>query len=428
MEPITIVILSFFFLMLIGFPLAFNMGISGALYFVMTDQSLSIVAHRMFTGTRGFVFLAIPLFMLAGKIMNESGVTDKIVDFANTLVGHHVGGLAHVNVVASMLFAGCSGSALADISGLGSILIPAMNKAGYDRDFSAAITATSSIQGPIIPPSIPAVIIGAIAGISIGGIMIGGLVPGILIGISDIIIVHGIAKKRGFPVNSNRSSLKEILIAFKGAFGAILMPVIIMGGILGGVFTPTEAAAVASAYALIISFFLYKPITLKTFNRILLETARLSAAIYLLIASAEVFGWVLAVEQIPQLLVNMITNITTNPYGIMFIINIALLIWGFWMDSTPAIILLAPILTPLAQSIGVHPVHFGVVMVTNLMIGLITPPYGVGLFMASIVGNVSLEKLSKAVFPFFLLDVVVLFIITYFPALVLFLPRLFGLA
>ncbi|MDI3546898.1 MAG: hypothetical protein PWR10_550 [Halanaerobiales bacterium] len=427
MEPVTIMLILFFVFLITGVPLAFNMGISSLIYFILTNQDLSTIPSMMFDGTKTIVFLAIPLFMLAGQIMNETGVTDRIIKFANSLVGHYRGGLAQVNVVASMLFAGTSGSALADISGLGSILIPAMEKSGYDRDFSAGVTASSAIQGPIIPPSIPMVIFGAITSVSIGALLIGGLVPGVLIGISDMIVVYFISKKRGFPVNSAKPTLKEIFINFKAAFGAVLMPVIIMGGILTGVFTPTEAAGIGVAYAIFISFILYSSLGKEKAKNILIEVGKLSAVIYMLIATASVFSWILALESIPQILVNIVSNVTTNPYGIMFIINVLLLIWGFWMDTTPAIILLGPILTPLAQSIGVHPVHFGVVMVTNLVIGLITPPYGVALFMTSIVGKISLERLSKAIVPYFLINLIVLGLITYIPDLILFLPRLFGL-
>lgn len=427
MEPITVMLILFFVFMLLGVPLAFNMGITSLIYFVLSQQDLSTIPGMMFEGIKTFVFLAIPLFMLAGRIMNETGVTDRIMDFANALVGHLRGGLAQVNVVASMLFAGCSGSALADISGLGSIEIPAMEKAGYKKDFSCAVTAASAIQGPLIPPSISMVLFGAIANVSIGALLIGGAVPGVLIGISDMILIYFIAKRRNFPVNSSRPTFRELFRQFRGAFAAILMPIIIMGGILGGVFTPTEAAAVGVAYALVISYILYRSMGKKALLNILKDVAKLTAPVYLLVATANIFSYVMALEQVPDMIVDIIANITTNPYGIMLIINIVLLIWGLWMDSTPAIILLGPILTPLAQSIGVHPVHFGVVMVVNLVIGLITPPYGVALFLTSIVGNIKLEALVKAILPFFLVNVIVLFLITYLPELVLFLPRLFGL-
>lgn len=427
MEPIAIMIILFFIFLFAGVPLSFNMGITSLIYFVLANQALSTIPGMMFEGVKTFVFLAIPLFMLAGKIMNETGVTDRIISLANAFVGHFRGGLAQVNVAASMLFAGCSGSALADISGLGSIEIPMMERSGYKRDFACAITAASAIQGPLIPPSISMVLFGAIANVSIGALLLGGAVPGFLMGASDMIVNYFVSKKRNFPVNSKRPSFKELVIQFKGAILAILMPVIIMGGILGGIFTPTEAAAVGVAYAILVSFLTKHKISKTAMILMLKDVAKSSATIYLLIATSTIFGWILAFEQIPNTIVTIISNITTNPYGIMFVINIVLLIWGLWMDTTPAIILLGPILLPLVTSVGIHPVHFGVVMVANLVIGLITPPYGVALFLTSIVGKVKLEILSKAILPYLLINLLVLFLITYFPQLVLILPKLFHL-
>jgi tripartite ATP-independent transporter DctM subunit len=427
MTAITIMIVLFFIFLILGVPVAFNMGISSLIYFVLTRQALSTIPEMMFEGVNSFVFLAIPLFMLAGNVMNETGITNRIINVANTFVGHMRGGLAQVNVVGSMLFAGCSGSALADISGLGSIEIAMMEKSGYKKDFSCAITAASAIQGPLIPPSIPMVVFGAAANVSIGALFLGGAVPGALIGLSDMVVNYFIAKKRNFSVKSQKASLKEMVRHLGAASFAILMPVIIMGGILTGIFTPTEAAAVGVAYAILVSFIYKHKISGKAFYKICKDVVKMGATIYLLIATSSVFGWVLANEQVPKMIVETISKITTNPYGLILIINIMLLIWGLFMDSTPAIILLGPILLPLMSSIGIHPVHFGVIMVTNLVIGLITPPYGVGLFVTSVVGKIKLEILTKAILPYLMINFCVLALISYFPQVVLFLPKLFGL-
>lgn len=427
MTAITVMIILFFVFLILGVPVAFNMGISSLIYLLLTGQDLSTIPGMMFQGVNSFVFLAIPLFMLAGNVMNETGITNRIINVANAFVGHMRGGLAQVNVVGSMLFAGCSGSALSDISGLGTIEIAMMEKSGYKRDFACAITAASAIQGPLIPPSIPMVIFGAVANVSIGALFMAGAVPGLLIGLSDMVINYFIAKKRNFPVNSKMASLKELIRHIGTAFFAILMPVIIMGGILTGIFTPTEAAAVGVAYAILVSFIYRHKITAKVFYNMCKDVAKMGATIYLLIATSTVFGWILAYEQVPKMIVATITQITSNPYGILFMVNIVLLIWGLFMDTTPGIILLGPILLPLMTSIGIHPVHFGIIMVTNLVIGLITPPYGVALFVTSVVGKIKLEILTKAILPYLLINLIILALISYFPQVVLFLPKLFGL-
>ena len=423
-----LMLLIFIFFMFFGFPVTFSMLLSSLVYIFITGKDLFIIVHRMFTGIDTFILMAIPFFMLAGELMVYSGTAERLLKFTNVFVGRFYGGLAYVNIFASMFFGGCSGSAIADVAGLGPLEIDMMVKGGYTKEFSTAITVSSSIQGPIIPPSIPLVLVGAVTGISIGGLLVGGLIPGILIGLSQCLIVFIIAKKRKFPRLVINLGFTEVLKLVLGTIPFLMMPVIILGGILGGIFTPTEASAVAIFYGLfLIIVYKGKNIQIKPLIEIIKRAGVISATILMLSAASNVFGWILATENIPQKLSNILLSITKNPYGILLMINIFLLFWGMFMDSLPAILILVPILFPLAQTLGIQPIHFGVVVTFNLMIGLITPPYGAALFLGTIISGVPMEKIIRELLPFIMISIVTLFIVTYIPIIVMWLPIVFGL-
>ena len=412
----------------LGIPLSFATGISALSYFIISGESLNTVIHTFFTSINSFVLMAIPMFIFAGQIMAECKITDGIISLSDLLVGRFRGGLAQVNILASMFFGGCSGSALADVTGLGSVLIPAMEEKGYSEDFSAAVTVASSVQGPIIPPSIPMVIFASVAQVSTGALLIGGAIPGILLGLAQMSIVYLISRKRNYRSSDRTYSSSEKLHIVKESVPAILMPLILMGGIFFGIFTPTEAAAVAVAYSILIGIFLYKNLKLKALYKIGKKVARDSAAIFFLIGTAGIFGWILAMAEIPTLVAGWISSHGTSPYLLLFFINIILLFWGMIMDAAPAILIFGPILTPMVEAVGINPIHFGVVMVFNLMIGLMTPPYGLCLFSATAICKSSIGDIAKEIVPFILISVAVLFFITYFPGIVMFLPNLSGLA
>jgi len=417
----------FIFFTVSGMPLVFAMGLSTIPYWIMSGFSLGYVTENMFSGVNSFVIIAIPLFIFAGNVMNEAKITNNIINFSNLIVGRFRGGLAHVNVIASMFFGGCTGSALSDVAGLGTIIIPAMTKTGYEEDFSAAVTVSSALQGPIIPPSIPMVIYSAAVGTSTGALLIGGLIPGILLGISNMIVIYFIAKKRKYPISAEVYDFKKVIGIITSAIPALFTPVVLMGGIISGIFTPTEAAAIAVFYAIMIGFIVYKSLSINKIYRICGDVAKKTGAIVILAGSATLFGRMLALERVPQMIVLGIKSVTSSPILILLILNIILLLWGMVMDTLPALLILAPIFSPLVESLGIDPVHFGVVMVFNLMIGLMTPPYGLCLFTAAAICDSSLEEISKAALPFLVINIAVLFLITYVPEIVLFIPRLVGL-
>jgi tripartite ATP-independent transporter DctM subunit len=409
-------------------PIAFTIGFPSVFYILSNDPNwLKVVPQRIFHGMNSFVFLAIPFFIMVGEIMSESKITDRIIHFTDSLVGHVRGGFAQVNVISSMFFAGISGAALADVAGLGSVFIPAMEKNGYDRKFAAAITATSSIQGPIIPPSIIIVVYASIMGVSVGALFAAGIVPGVLIGVTDCLIIAFKAKLRGYPKRSTPFSIKEVITSFFSAFPALVLPIIIMGGIIGGIFTPTEAAAVAVFYGAVLGVIFFRTLKLAAFFRIFKETIIKSSGLFIIIAFANIFSWVLAMEDIPGVIGTYVFGWTDNIYLILFFINIIFLFVGTWLEAGAAIILLAPVFGPALLDLGIHPVHLGMVMIVNLVIGLITPPFGIVLYAVSSISGCSIEDISKEALPYIILDIGVLFLITYFPAVTLFFPRMFGL-
>ena len=414
--------------MAIGVPIVFALGFAPMVGFLVTDKMvfLNMIVQRTFAGINQFPLLAIPFFILAGELMNRGGITLRLVEFANAVVGHLRGGLAHVNVVTSMLFAGLSGSAVADTSAIGSIMIPAMEKAGYSRKFAAAITAASSVIGPIIPPSIIMVIYAFMMNVSVAGLFAAGLIPGLLVGFALMGAVAVISKKRNYPRAEKRATLAEFGVAAKGAFLPLLTPVIILGGILGGVFTPTEAASIAAGYALFLSLFVLKTIKFKDLNKIFLRAGVASAAILLVVGTATAFAWIATLSRVPNLLTELMFSISENPYLLLLMINILLLVVGMFLDAGPAILILGPILAPTMVQLGIEPLHFAIIMCVNLTIGLATPPMGLILFVASSVSRLGVEVIAREMLPLLAIEIAIIFLITYVPAISLTLPRLLG--
>ncbi|MDD2206657.1 MAG: TRAP transporter large permease [Aminobacterium sp.] len=414
----------------VGMPIGFVLGVTGLFGMIKTGipSVLQLVPQRYFAGVDMFTLMAMPFFILAGEIMNKAGITRRLVKFSNVLVGHLQGGLAHANIVASVFFAGITGAAVSDTAAIGSMLIPAMVDEGYDKDFSAAVTAASSIIGPTIPPSNIMVIYGAFMQVSIAGLFLTGFLPGLILAGAEMLLTARIAKKRGYPVGERRATLKEIWLAFKEAAVALLMPAIILGGILSGMFTPTEAAAVAVAYAFFLGFFVYKNITLKDMWPLFMKMARTTGVVFLVIAAASILGWVLTMEQIPEKVATMMLSVSTNKWIIMSMILLLLLFIGMFMDIAAALIILGPILHPLAVSLGFHPLHFGIIMVLSLNIALMTPPVGACLFVACGISKLTIEQLSREILPYIFVALIVLLVITFIPDIPLFLPRLMGLA
>lgn len=411
-----------------GIPIVFAIGLASltGMLVVGAGAPLIMIPNSMFNGMDSFPLMAVPFFVLAGEIMNRGGITVRLVRFANALVGRFTGGLAHANIVASMLFAGITGSALADTAAIGSTMIPAMRKAGYDADYSAAVTASSSLIGPIIPPSITMVIFGVTASVSIGGLFLSGIVPGVLIGLGLMVMASIIAKRRGYQMAGEAISPRKFVALTGNALLALMMPVIILGGIFGGIMTPTEAAAVAVAYSLLVGMLVFRELHLKDLPILFLRAGRVTAMIMIIVGVARIFADVLSSEQVPQQLSAAIMSLTDNKWLILLLMNLFLLLVGCVMDTTAAIIILTPVLLPVATSIGLDPLTFGIIMCINLIIGLATPPLGICLFVAADIANISFEKLVMAIWPFLLVEVAVLLLITYVPEVAMIVPRYFG--
>lgn len=413
--------------LMLGIPIAFGLAI-GALSFLLAwgKIPLLVVPQRFFGAVDSFVLLSIPFFILAGELMNRTGITKGLVKFSDVLVGRIPGGLAQANIVASIFFAGLTGAGVADTSALGSILIPAMVEQGFEADYSAAVTAASSVIGPIIPPSIIMVVFGSVMGMSIGALFAAGFIPGILIGIVLMILAYFMSKQRNHPYRQEKVTLKDFWQAFTEAIYSLFMPLIIIGGIFSGLFTPTEAAAIAVAYALIVGVFVFRTLTFADIMDSLAKSAITTSMILVIIGFANVFGWILALERIPQALATTILSFNLNRVTFLLVVNAFLLFMGMFMETGANAILLGPILMPIAIQLGIEPLHFALVMLVNLNIGLITPPLGVCLFIAAPIARISLGELSRAIFPFILMEVVALLLITFIPELVLFVPRLLG--
>lgn len=423
MNMVWLLFLSFLFLLAIGVPVAYSLGLSSAIYFLAAGMPLNMMAQRFFSGLDSFTLLCIPGFILAGNLMNSGGITSRIIDFCNKLVGHIRGGLSLANIGASMIFAGISGTAVADAASIGGILIPAMIKEGYEEDFSVGVTAASSCIGPIIPPSLPMIIAATMTGLSVSKMFVAGAIPGVLLGGSMMIVSYYISCKRKHPKEA-RSSMKEILIGAKDAIWALLMTVLILVGIIGGIVTPTEASIIAVVYALIVGVFIYKELNLKNFPKILVDSAITTASIMLLVGFANIFAYIMSKEQIPQMIAEWMLGLTRNPYLILFLINILLLFVGTFMETIAALLILFPVLLQVTTAVGINPIHFGIIMVLNLVLGLTTPPVGVCLFVTSSIGKISLSKASRGVMPFLLVNLLVLALVTYFPPITLGLVKL----
>jgi tripartite ATP-independent transporter DctM subunit len=421
--------ISLIVMLLIGFPIYLSL-IGASILYVLLNPGLSmmLVIQKVISAPNSFPLLAVPFFIFAGQMMNTGGVTKRIFRFAENLVGHFRGGLGYVNVLASMIFAGMSGSALADAGGLGLVEIKAMRDAGYNDDFAIGVTAASSLIGPIIPPSIPFVIFGAMANVSIGGLFVGGLIPGVLMGLTLSIMIFIIAKRRDYPVSARRASLRELLISFKDSILAILTPVIIIGGIWLGFFTPTEAAFVSIIYALIVITFAYREFNVRDLPKLIIETIRMVAPSIMIVAGAAIFAWVLSYEKVDKAFMSLLFGLTTNKYVILLIMNVLLILIGCFVDIVAAIMIMLPILLPITTIIGVHPVQLGVIMVLNLMIGLLTPPVGMVLYILASMTKKPFGEIVKMVIPWLIPLVIALLCITFIPELVLFLPNLLGMA
>lgn len=410
-------------LMLFGVPVAYSLGIASAGYMLATGTSLAMIAQRMVNGANSFTMLAIPFFFMAGELMNISGVTDKIIIMAKALVGHLKGGLAQVNIVASVFFAGVSGSATADTAALGSSLIPAMVKEGYDLDFSAAITVASSCVGPIIPPSITLVLYGILSGTDVARLLIAGVIPGLVVAGTQMIYTHFYSVKMDYP-SYPKATPREVGKAVTSGFSALMMPVIIIGGTMTGVFTPTESAAIAVLYGIFIGFFVYRNITVSKFYDSLKRVGVASMNNMFILAAASCFSWVLTMSKAPDMLVEVMLGISSNKYVLICLILALLIFIGFFMQASQALVVLTPILMPVINAIGVDPVHFGLIMVVTLTFGGCTPPVGSMLFVVNSITRMGFARLTRAMLPLYIPLMVAILIITFIPQVSLFLPNL----
>ena len=412
-----------FVLMAMGVPVAASLALASLAFVLTNDMPSMIVLANMVNGINSFPLIAVPFFILAGNLMNSAGITTRIFTFARATVGWLHGGLGHVNVGASVIFAGMSGAAVADAGGLGNIEIKAMRDAGYDTDFAVGITAASSTIGPIIPPSLPLVVYGVIADTSIGQLFVAGLIPGILMAISLMAMVAWYASRRNYP-RDVRFSLSRFWSSFIHAFLPLMTPVIIIGGIMSGAFTPTEAAIAAVAYALILGVFVYRTLDWRRILRISLETVETTAAIMLIVAASTIFAWLLTANQVAAEVSGWMLALSDNKTVLLLIITLIVLIIGCFMETLAAITILTPVLLPVAVSLGVDPVHFGIILILNLMIGLLTPPVGMVLYVLSKVADVPFERCVTATAPFLVPLIIVLLLLTFIPSLSMWLPTM----
>ena len=419
---LAILLITVFILLVIGSPVTVALGVGSLIFILMEGTPSVVVLHRMVSGVDSFPLIAVPFFILAGHLMNSAGITTRIFGFAKALVGWMHGGLGHVNIGASIIFAGMSGAAVADAGGLGTIEIKAMRDAGYDDDFSVGITAASSTIGPIIPPSLPLVIYGVMASASIGELFAAGFIPGLLMGVALMIMVTLYSRKRKYP-RDTRFSLNRLWVAFKQAFLPLQTPTIIIGGILSGIFTPTESAIAAVVYALILGLFVYRSLTWRHILRVSMDTIETSAAILMIVASATIFAWILIDQQVAVILGDALLGFSQNKTVILIIIMMVVLLIGCFMETIAAITILVPVLLPIAEKVGIDPVHLGIIVILNLMLGLLTPPVGMVLYVLSKVSGVKFEKCVIATAPFIVPLLVVLAMITFFPDIAMWLPN-----
>ncbi|WP_028784784.1 TRAP transporter large permease [Thalassobacillus devorans] len=423
-----LVVIMFFVFLFMSIPISLVLGMTTVLYFLVEGNTtlMQSAPMRLYSGLDNFGLLAIPLFMLAGELMNGGGITARLVKFAKVLFGHVRGGLAYVTIVSNMFLASILGSANAQAAMMSKVMVPEMEKEGYNKDFSSALTLASSIVAPIIPPSMIFIIYGTLSGTSIGGLFMAGIIPGILYGLGFILLVSFIGYKYNFQ-KSNRATWREVLTNTLNVLPALLVPFIIIAGIISGVFTATESAAIASVVAYIVGAFFYKELKWRKMPDILINTVITSATVTFLIAMANIFGWMIAFEQIPQAIVAGMTSLSDNPIVFLLLVNIFLLLLGAVLDGIAALIILVPVFMPLLTTFEIDPIHFGVIICINLTIGLLTPPVGTGLFIVSSIAEVQFEKLVRAVAPFLVMGVLILFVITYWENATMLIPNWLGL-
>ena len=418
-----VLLVGFLLLMLAGVPVALAMVIASLAYVMLSGTIPDfVVIHRMYGGVDSFPLLAVPFFILAGNLMNSAGITNRIYNFALALVGWLKGGLGHVNIVGSMIFAGMSGTAIADAAGLGTIEIKAMKDHGYPLDFSVGVTAASTTVGPIIPPSLPFVIYGMLAGVSIGQLFLAGVIPGIVMGVFMMLTVAWYAHRRGYGRDA-AFSWSALARTFADAFLALMTPVILLGGMTFGVFTPTEGAIIASAYALVLGLLWYRTMNLRMLAKISMETIETTATVLLIVAAASIFGWLLTVTRVTDAVAAWVLSFTQTPWVFLLLANVLILFLGCFLEPVAAITLLVPILVPICKVLGIDLVHFGLVMVLNLMIGLLHPPLGTVLFVLSRTAKMSVERTTIAILPWLVPLFASLIVCTYVPDIVLWLPR-----
>ncbi|MBO0324099.1 TRAP transporter large permease subunit [Muricauda sp. CAU 1633] len=426
--PVLILVLSFITLLLIKVPVAWSIAISSLLTMMASIPTLyafTTVAQRIGTGLDSFALLAIPFFVLSGQLMNKGGIAHRLIAFAKTIVGSLPGGLAHINVIAAMLMGAIAGSAMASASAMGSILGPEMEKEGYSKEFGAAINITSATTGLVIPPSNILIVYSlASGGVSIAALFLAGYIPGILTGLLLMTVAYFWAKKKKYKIGE-RSTLKEVFKTFIDALPSLFLLVVVIGGIITGIFTATEASAIAVLYTLILGFW-YKEISVNDLPKILLDSSATTAIVMLLIAASMSMSWVMSFENIPQDISTGLISITENKIAILLIINLILLFVGIFMDMTPAVLIFTPIFLPIVTELGIDPIHFGIIMVLNLCVGLCTPPVGSVLFVGVGIANTTIEKVVRPLIPLFLVMILALFLVTYFPQLSLWLPKVFG--
>jgi tripartite ATP-independent transporter DctM subunit len=419
-----LVVLVFLVLFVLGFPVVLAIGIPCVVYIFANGLPVDLVAQRTLYALDSFPLVAVPVFLFVGSLMNSAGISRYIYQFADTAVGRMPGGLAQVNIFGSLIFAGMSGSALADIGGLGRIEIDAMRKKGFSSPFAAAVTSSSAIVGPIFPPSIPLIIYGTVTGVSVIQLLLGGILPGLLCVAMLMAQTWWLALRRNYPRAAKWPSMADLWRDFKPAFPAIVAPVILIAGMLLGWFTPTEIASVTVLYAVLISSLFYRELTWQGVLDAAYETIRASAGILLIVAVAALFGWILSVESVPQKLTAIMLSISTNPYVLLLLVNALLIIVGMFLDSTTAILVIAPIIAKPLVAAGVDPVHLGMVVVFNLMIGLLTPPMGLALFLVADIAKVTMKEVLKEMMPYYIPLAITLLLITYVPAITTWIPRL----
>jgi tripartite ATP-independent transporter DctM subunit len=419
-----VLLLPMFLFMALGLPIFISMGIACVIFVFAFDVPIMILAQSYVRGLSSYDFLALPFYFLAGDLMNAGGITANLVRLSESIIGHIRGGLSHVTIISSMIFAGVSGSAVADASAIGSVLIPIMKKNGYQAPYVAALTAAAATIGPIIPPSIPMVVYGLLAQVSIGKLFLAGAVPGILMGIYLLVVSFIISYRRKYPA-SDRTSLKRFLRSLLDAGPALLMPAIILGGIISGIVTPTEAGAVAVIYGLLVGLLVYRKIHLRDLPRLFSQTMANTATILIIVATTGLFCWIIANMGLGAVLVKFFLSISSNKWVILAAINVFFLIWGCFLDPITAMLIVVPILVPLARQVGIDLTHFGLVVVLNLMIGLVTPPVGLVLYLSTSLAQAKFEEVVKELFPFLVALVLVLILCTFLPSIVLWLPGLF---